>query len=109
MGGHPVLAVPAVQVAAQHAEAVSQGARPHVEEGLFLDGVALGAGDVSPGDAQLSPGVESNFADPRLPLEDGAAVAASSAADAPAVQRLPQLPLAGVFSQDPGQSGHLTP
>ena len=45
---HPVLAICAMQIAAQHAEAVSQRARIGVEERFLLDGIALHAADISP-------------------------------------------------------------
>ena len=48
---HPVLAVAAVQVAAEHAEAVGERARMRVEERLLLDRIALHAADVAPGHA----------------------------------------------------------
>src|SRR5207253_1258962 len=60
---HPVLAVAAVQVAAEHPEAVGQRAGVDVEEGLLLDRVALHAADVAPRHLQASAFVESNLAD----------------------------------------------
>ena len=45
---HPVLAVAAVQVAAEHAEAVGERAGIGVEERLLLDRIALHAADVAP-------------------------------------------------------------
>ena len=51
---HPVLAVAAVEIAAEHAEAVGQRAGIDVEERLLLDGIALHAADVAPRDVQPS-------------------------------------------------------
>ena len=48
----PVLAVRAVQIAAEHAEAVRERAGVRVEERLLLDRIALHAADVSPRHAQ---------------------------------------------------------
>ena len=78
--GHPVLAVGAVEIAAEHAEAVGECSGIGVEEGLLLDGVALHAADVSPGDIEGAVAIETNFADARLTFGDRAAVSASETA-----------------------------
>jgi len=49
LGGEPVLAVAAMEVAAQHAEGERVGAGEDVEERLLLDRVALERGDVAAG------------------------------------------------------------
>src|SRR3974377_1080065 len=59
---HPVLAVGAMQVATQHAEAVGERARMSVKERLLLDGVALHAGGISPGDKERPAAIETHFA-----------------------------------------------
>ena len=82
-GGEPVLAVAAVEIAAQHAEGQRVGAGQHVEEGLFLDRVALQAGHVAPGHAQLAVLVEAHLADAAPPGADQAAVPAGQAAHRP--------------------------
>ena len=78
--GHPVLAVAAVEIAAEHAEAVGECAGIGVEERLLLDGVALHAADVSPGHVEGAVCVEADFADAGLAFGDRAAVAAGEAA-----------------------------
>src|SRR5438034_193015 len=45
---HPVLAICAVEIAAEHPEAVRERARVRVEERLLLDRIALHAADVAP-------------------------------------------------------------
>ncbi len=68
---HPVLAVSAMQVAAEHAEAVGESAWISVEERLFFDGIALHAGGVSPGDVEFAAAIEADFADSWLAFGNG--------------------------------------
>src|SRR5262245_57096777 len=58
----PVLAVAAVEIAAEHTEAVGERTRVYVKERLFLDRIALHAADVPPWRVQRSAPVESNLA-----------------------------------------------
>jgi len=92
--GDPILAVSTVEIAAEHAEAQRGRAWRHVKERLFLNGIALHALYVSPGNPQLASAIEADLADPGLPVENRAAVAAGEAADAAVVDRLPQLAFA---------------
>src|SRR4030095_12045814 len=81
--GHPVLAVAAVQIAAEHAEAVGECARVHVKERLFLDGVALHAADVAPGHLQRSALVEPYLAHAHRAVRNTALMTAGVAANGP--------------------------
>ena len=101
--GNPVLAVPAVEVAAQHAEA--EGARPGkgVKEGLLLDGIATGGMDVPVRGLQPPAAVETDLANPGEPGWNGAAVAAGVAFDAVPVERPPKLRLPGFAREMAGQ------
>ena len=91
--GDPVLAVAAVQIAAEHAEAVGERARMRVEERLLLDRIALHAADVSPRHAQTSALVEADLADADRALGQRAAVAAGEASQAAVGQRFVELAL----------------
>ena len=79
---HPVLAVRAVQIAAEHAEAVGQRAGMRVEERLFLDRIALDSADVTPRHHQPAALVEAHLADAdaRLREADSSGRMRSSAA-----------------------------
>ena len=78
----PVLAVAAVQIAAEHAEAVGERAGIRVEERLLLDRIALHAADVAPRHAQPAALVEAHLADADRALGQRTAVAAGVAAQA---------------------------
>ena len=80
--GHPVLAVGAVQIAPEHAEAVGERSGIGMEERLLLDGIALHARGVSPGNVELAAAIEADFADSGLAFGNGAAVSAGKTADA---------------------------
>src|ERR1035441_5726645 len=103
---HPVLAIGAVQVAAEHAETQGGGARAHVVEGLLLDGVALHRLHISPGHIQLAVAMEADLADSGVAFGYRTAVAAGVAADAAIVDPLPQVPFADVARQTLGDGGH---
>jgi len=77
-----------MQVATKHAEAVGERSGISVEEGLLLDGIALHAGGVSPGDVEFAAAIEADFADSGLAVWDRAAVAAGEAADPVVADRL---------------------
>ena len=95
-----------MQVAAQHAETERQRAGPHVEKRLLLDGVALDAADVAPGDVESPAAVEAHLANARLSLQNGTLVAAGIAPDAGAIQRLPQHAFLDMLGQDFSLGGH---
>ena len=84
----PVLTIGAVKVAAEHAEAVGERAGMSVKERFFFDGVALGAGGVSPGDVERAAAVVADFADAGLAFGDGTAVSAGEAAGAVVLELL---------------------
>jgi len=71
-----------MKVAAHHAEAVGKSTGVRVEERFLLDGIALRAGGVSPGDEERAAAVVADFADARPAFGDGAAVSAGEAAEA---------------------------
>jgi hypothetical protein len=98
-----------VEVASQHAEAVSEGARDGVEEGLLLDWIALDAAYVPPRDIELAAAVVAYLTDAGLAFRDGAGVSAGVAAQAVAVELLDQLGrgLADVRIEDVFERGHL--
>ena len=103
----PVLAVAAVQVAAEHAEAVRERARQRVEERLLLDRVALHAADVAPGHAQPAAVVEAHLADADRAVRQRAAMAARVAAQASVGQHVVELALASFARQDFSQVCHV--
>jgi len=79
---YPVLAVSAMQVAAEHPEAVGERTGVSMEERLLFDGIALHAGGVTPGGVEFAATVEADFADSGLAIGDRAAMAAGETADA---------------------------
>src|SRR6266566_6232561 len=105
--GHPILAVCAVQITAEHAEAVSQCPRMSMEEGLFLYGVALDAADVAPGHKQGSTPVVANLTNSRLAFWDLATVPAGKTPHPVAVELFEQFALANVFMNDFAQCTHM--
>src|SRR6202158_2713963 len=98
--GHPILAVCAVQITAEHAEAVSQCSWMSMEEGLFLDRVALDAANIAPGDKQRSAAVVANLANPGLAFWDLATVPAGKTPHPVTVELFEQFALANVFMND---------
>ena len=80
-----------MQIASQHAETVRKGARVGVEERLLLDGIALHTAYIAPWNVELSAPIEANLAHSRLAFGNGAAVPASEAAYAIALNRFVQL------------------
>src|SRR5208283_4248281 len=79
--GHPVLAVGTMKIAALHAEAVSESTTIRVEERLLLNWVTLYPANITPGSVERSAAVEADFANPGLPVGDGAAMSAAIAAN----------------------------
>ena len=88
--GHPILTIPAMQVAPEHAETVGERAWIGMKEGLLLNGIALHASRVSPGDIKFAIAIEAHFAYARLSVRDGAAVATGEAANAVVAEILDQ-------------------
>ena len=84
--GDPVLAVSAMQVAAQHAEAERAGAGQRVKERLLLDGIELQRAYVAIGDVELACAVVAHLADARESGGDGTAMAAGVTTDAAGIQ-----------------------
>ena len=105
---HPVLTVRAVEIAAEHAEAVRERARMGVEERLLLDRIALDAADVAPRHLQGSTFVESNFADAGRALRYRALMATRVAAQTVPCELFDQLGrrLVCTSRQQILQSGH---
>ncbi len=99
-----------MQIAAQHSETVGEGSGVSVEKRLFLDGVTLHSGNVSPGNVERATAVEANLADAGLSLGNRAAVAAGIATDAIAIQLFPKSGVAFAHAlvrrQDVAQRGH---
>ena len=104
----PVLTVTAMQVAAQHAETVSESAGMGVEERLFFDGIALHSGGVSPGNIERAAPIEADFANAGLAFGNGAAVTAGKAADALVVEFFVErrVRYADSLVQDVAEGGH---
>src|SRR3954470_5344999 len=99
-----------MQVAPQHAKAVGERARDGVEEGFFLDGIALDAAYIAPWNVELAALVVADFANPGLPFGNRAGMSTGVAAQAVAVELLNQLGrgLADMPVQDVFKGGHLS-
>ena len=70
-----------MKIASEHAETVGERAGIGVEEWLLLNGVALGAANVSPRHVERSTTVIADLADTCLSLRDRAAVSAGVTAE----------------------------
>src|SRR5262249_57772128 len=92
-------AVPAVEVAAEHAERQRARPRKGVEERLLLDGVHVQGAHVAEGDLERPALVEAHPADAVAAGRYQAPVAAGEAADAALGQPRVQLPLARVTGE----------
>ena len=92
---HPVLAVAAVQVAAEHPEAEGQGTRNGVKERFLLDRIALHAADITPRRVELSVPDAADLADADGALRNGAAMPAGQAANPLLVDALGELTRSG--------------
>ena len=106
--GNPVLAIGAVQIAAEHSEAVGECAGVGVKERLLLDGIALGTGGVSPRDKECATSVVADFADSRLAFRDGTAMSAGEAAKAIVLEFFVEMGIrfTDSFIEDTTQCGH---
>ena len=107
----PVLTVAAVQIAAQHSEAVGERAGMRVEERLLFDGIALHPCGISPGNVKRAAAVVAHFADAGLALGNGAAVTAGETANAVVVEFLVEswIGLANSAVEDVAEGGHRKP
>ena len=103
---HPVLAVPAVQIASKHPEAVRERAGLRVKEWLLLDGITLNAAHIAPGHEQTSAFVEPHLADANRALRQRTAVAARVAAQPAVRQPLVQFAFARLVREHLSQCGH---
>ena len=105
---YPVLTIGAVQIAAQHSEAVGERSGMGVEEWFLFDWVALGSGGVSPGDVERAAAVVADFADSGLAFGDGAAMSASEAAHAIVVELLEErgIGFADLLVENGAEGGH---
>ena len=104
---HPVLAIAAMQIAAEHAEAVRQRARMHVKERLLLDRIALHAAGISPRHHQPSALVEAHLADAERARGNLAVVAARVAVHPVVVEMVIQLAFARARREDVFQGCHV--
>jgi hypothetical protein len=79
-----------------------------MEKRLLLDGVALGAGGVSPGDVECAAAVVADFADAGLAFGDGTAMSAGEAAHAVVGELLVEMGIgfADAFVENGAESGH---
>src|SRR5437764_4862172 len=77
-----------MEIAAQHAETVSESSGMGMEERLFLNGIALHSCGVSPGNVERAAAIEADFADSGLTFWDGAAVTAGETSDTVIVELL---------------------
>jgi hypothetical protein len=79
-----------------------------VEERLFLDGVTLGSGGISPGDVECAAAVVADFADAGLAFGNGTAVSAGKAADAIVVEMFVEggIGFSDSFVEDGAEGGH---
>jgi hypothetical protein len=77
-----------------------------MEEGFFLDGVALDAADIAPGHKQGSVPVVANLTNAGLPVWDLATVPTSKTLHPVAVELFVEFALANVFIDDFAQRIH---
>src|ERR1700676_1324674 len=83
-----------MQIAAEHPETVSERAGMSVEKWLLLDRIALHSGNIAPGNVKRAAMVKTNFADPRLPVGNRAAMSTCIAAHTIAIKLFPECPVA---------------
>jgi len=100
-----------MQIAAEHSEAVREGAGVGVKEGLFLDGIALHSGNVAPGNVERTTMVKTNFANAGLAFWNRATVSTGVATHSIAVELFPKCGVgfadAVVRGKNILQSGHV--
>jgi hypothetical protein len=105
----PVLAIAAVEIAAEHAEAVSERAGISMEKRLLLNRVALHSPDIAPRHVKLPTLVVADFADSRLTFRNGTTMTAGKAADPIAFDRLVQFAFVDVLVKDFAEGRQLKP
>ena len=102
---HPVLTVAAVEVAAEHAEAVGERAGPGMEERLLLDRIALHAANVAVRHAEPPAVVEADLADADGTVWQRAAVSARGAAQPSVGERFDELTFVRLTREQLSQRG----
>ena len=97
-----------MKIAAHHAEAVSESSGVGVKERLLFDGIALGAGGVSPGNVERAAAVVADFADARLAFGDGAAMSAGETAHAVVLELFVEMGIGftDLFVENGAEGGH---
>src|SRR6202140_5942875 len=95
-----------MQITAEPSDSVSQCPWMSMEEGFFLDGVALDAADIAAGHKQGSALVVANLANPRLAIWDLATMPAGKPPHPVAVELFVEFPLTNVFMNDFSQCTH---
>src|SRR5215470_6999985 len=91
LGGDPILAIGAVQITAEHSEAVGECSWISMKEGFFLDWIALDAADIAPRDIESSVSIEANLANSELLVGDLATMPARKTPHPLAVELFVQL------------------
>jgi hypothetical protein len=99
LGRDPVLAVTAVEVASEHAEAEGERPGARVEERFLLDGIALNAADVPEGHPESSSAVEPDLAYARRSIGNRAPMTTRVAPYPFSLQPIVKLTLYGLFRE----------
>ena len=105
----PVLAVSAVQVATQHAEAERARSRQGVKERLLLDGVGVQRAHIAVRHVELAAPVVAHLADAREAGRNRTTVAAGIAPHAPRIQRFVEFPFADLLRELLSHGLHIRP
>jgi len=95
-----------MKIAAKHAKAISEGPGIGVEEGLFLDRIALYAAHVPPRDVESSAPVVTDFANAGLAVGDRATVSACVTTNTVAIEFLVEVTFAHLLVDDFTKGGH---
>ena len=95
-----------MEITAEHAKAVGQGAGVGMKERFFLYGIALDATDIAPRHIEFAGPVESDLTNPRPSVRDGTAMATGKTADALIVELLVKLAFPNVFVKHITQGCH---
>src|ERR1700722_7262066 len=97
-----------MQIASQHAKAISERSRIGMEERLFFDRIALRASNVSPRNVKLAAAVETDLADPGLSLGNRTTMPAGKTTQAIVLQCFdqPRVSLTNVAVENGPQGGH---
>ena len=78
-----------------------------MEEGFFLDGIALHSADIAPRNVKLAALVIADFADTHLSFCDWATMATGETADAVALDGFVEIPFTDVLVEDFAEGGQL--